>query len=180
MKICLFPAFCLISVNLAAQTGQSADTVCWDEGYHLTWTDFKGEPLEFTGLGAEATCFLFANFERTTAFSKLIFHVNAVFDRTSSWVNPKAKSESGLVYFRLMFDLYEVHARQLRKELAETRFGLDPNPLFRKKYNNAMNTLMNEFNEFRKETKMGTDKLALYSWKSRIAKELGDLKDYAE
>ncbi|MBN2215472.1 MAG: hypothetical protein JW723_14660 [Bacteroidales bacterium] len=79
-----------------------------------------------------------------------------------------------------MFDLYEVHARKLRKELSETRFGIDPNPLFQSKYNNAMNALTNEFNEFRKQTKMGTDKMALYGWKSRIAKEPDDLKDYAE
>ena len=180
MKTSLFFAFCLVSGNLAAQAGQPADSVCWNENYQLTWSDFKEEPLEFTGLGAEATCYLLANFQRATAFSKIKFHVNAVFDRTNSWVNPKAKTESGLVYFRLMFDLYEVHARGLRKELEETRFGLDPNPLFQEKYNDAMNSLMNEFNEFRKQTKMGTDKMALYSWKSRIAKELDDLKDYAD
>ncbi len=163
-----------------AQINTSADAIHWNKNYQLSWTDFQGEPMDFSGLGAEATCFLFANYTRATAFSKLKFHIEAVFDRSKSWVSPKAKSDLGLTYFRLMFDLYELHARQLRKELSETKFGIDPNPLFQEKYNNTMQALTDEFNEFRKQTKMGTDKAALDYWNNKIFVASDRLKEYME
>ena len=167
-------------ISLHAQNDYHADTIIWDENFTLTWSDFRGEPMDFSGLGAESTCFLFANYARTTAFSKLKFTVMAVFDRSKSWVSPKAKSEMALNYFRLMFDLYELHARQLRKELSETKFPLNPDPLFQQKYNNAMTELNNEFYEFRKDTKMGTDINALKLWKIKISDGLLSLKNFSE
>ncbi|MBN2610935.1 MAG: hypothetical protein JXB00_05220 [Bacteroidales bacterium] len=171
----------LTTANLAfGQNQQTSDTITWSEEYRLTWMDFRGEPLEFTGLGAEATCFLFASYSRPTAFSKIKCNVSAVFDRSKSWASLKAKNELALNYFRLMFDLYELHARKLRKDFSETKFPLDPNPLFQQKYNNAMTGLTNEFNEFRKQTKMGTDSEALKFWKDKVAKDLGEYNGYLE
>lgn len=167
--------------NLAfGQNYQTSDTIIWSEEYRLTWMDFRGEPMDFTGLGSEATCFLFANYSRPTAFSKIQCNVSAVFDRSKSWVSPMAKNELALTYFRLMFDLYELHARKLRKDFSETKFPLDPNSLFQQKYNNAMTGLTNEFNEFRKQTKMGTDTEALKHWKDKISRALDELNVYIE
>ncbi|MFO7657440.1 MAG: hypothetical protein R6W78_10260 [Bacteroidales bacterium] len=171
----------LTTANLAfGQNQQTSDTITWSEEYRLTWMDFRGEPLEFTGLGAEATCFLFASYSRPTAFSKVKCKVNAVFDRSKSWVSPKAKNELALTWFGLMFDLYELHARKLRKDFSETKFPTDPDPLFQQKYNNAMTNLTNEFNELRKQTKMGTDSEALKYWKDKISKTLDELSVFSE
>ena len=160
------------------QTTVSNDTIQWQESRPLTWDDFKGEPMEGLGLMGEAFCMNLANFARPNAFQKAKFNVVAIFDRTKSWIDADAKSEAGLTYFQVMFNIYEVHARNLRKDLATSKFGYDPTPLFQEKYNNSMTNLINEFNQFRRETKMGADSNALMTWKIRVEEELKMLDEY--
>lgn len=160
------------------QTGQINDTLHWNESRRLTWADFKGEALEYTGFAGECFCMNLANFERPNFFSKTTFTVISVFDRSKSWVSPKTKNGIGLLFFQTMFDLYELHARELRKELSGTKFGADPTAVFQEKYNTSMTALTNEYNEFRKETKLGQDSDALLRWARKVKEGLNSLNDY--
>lgn len=160
------------------QTATSNDTLHWQASRPLTWDDFKGEPIEGIGMAGEAFCMNLANFNRPNAFKKTKFTVLAIFDRTKSWIDPEAKAESLLAYFQVMFNIYEVHARYLRKDLAESKFGYDPTPLFQEKYNASMTKLMNQFNQFRRETKMGRDQKKVEEWKLKIEEELDSLASF--
>ncbi|WP_127122463.1 hypothetical protein [Chryseotalea sanaruensis] len=160
------------------QTIVSNDTLQWRESRPITWDDFKGEPMEGLGLAGEIFCMNLANFERPNAFQKTKFKVVAIFDRTKSWIDSNARTETGLIYFLVMFNIYEVHARSLRRDLATSKFGYDPTPLFQEKYNNSMTNLANEFNQFRRETKMGADVSALMTWKKRVEEELITLEEF--
>ena len=134
--------------------------------------------MEGVGVNGEVFCMTIANFERPNAFQKTKFKVVAIFDRTKSWINNDDKSDIGLTYFQVSFNIYEVHARNLRMDLATSKFGLDPTPLFQEKYNNSMTNLTSEFNQFRRETKMGIDVNALTNWKAKVDEELRALDEY--
>jgi len=178
MRISLTIACLILAWQTFGQTNLANDTLQWNENKKLSWNDFKGEPLDYTGFQGEAFCMNMANYERPNMFSKTTFTVTAVFDRTKSWVNPKAKTDHGLLYFQVMFDLYELHARELKKELSETNLGNDPNAIFQEKYNHSMTALTNEFNEFRKETKLGQDSNALTEWYKKTQEKLINLDNY--
>ena len=178
MRITLIITGLLLAYQTFAQSNQPNDTLHWNENRKLSWDDFKGEPLDYTGFQGEAFCMNLANYERPNAFSKTTFKVTAVFDRTKSWVNPKAKTDLGLLYFQVMFDLFELHARELIKELSEANLGNDPNTIFQEKYNNSMTALTNEFNEFRKDTKLGQDSNALTDWYKKTQEKLKLLDNY--
>jgi hypothetical protein len=178
MRISLTIAGLILAFQAFAQSNLPNDTLHWNENRKLSWNDFRGEPLEYTGFQGEAFCLNLANYERPNAFSKTSYKVTAVFDRTKSWVNPKAKTDIGLVYFQVMFDLYELHARELKKELYETNTGNDPNAIFQEKYNNSMTALLNEFNEFRKATRLGQDSNALTDWHKKTQEKLKLLDNY--
>ena len=178
MRISLTIASLILVMQTFGQTNQPNDTLQWNENQKLSWNDFKGEPLDYTGFQGEAFCMILANYERPNIFAKTTFKVTAVFDRTKSWVNPKAKTDNGLLYFQIMFDLYELHARELKKDLSETDLGNDPNGVFQQKYNSSMTSLSNEFNEFRKETKLGQDSNALTVWYKRTQEKLILLYNY--
>jgi hypothetical protein len=169
--------FCALS-NAKAQGNVKNDTLHWNVNKPLTWNDFKGDAIEGIGLVGEVFCMNLANFERANAFQKTKFKVVAIFDRTKSWIEKDAKVDQALLYFQVMFNIYEVHARALRKDLATSKFGYDPTNLFQEKYNNSMTNLTNEFNQYRKETKMGIDSTALVDWKIKVELELNDLKDF--
>lgn len=178
MKIAISIAGIVLAFQMSAQSNHPNDTLHWNENRKLSWHDFRGEPLDYTGFTGEAFCMNMANFERPHAFAKTAFQVTAVFDRTKSWVNPESMTDIGLLYFQVMFDLYELHARKLRKELSETKFGRDPNAVFQEKYNNSMTALTNEYNEFRKETKLGGDESAVRDWFDRTREKLTLLDAY--
>ena len=178
MRISLTIACLLLVWQTFGQTNLPNDTLQWNENQKLSWNDFKGDPLDYTGFQGEAFCMNLANYERPNIFAKTTFKVTAVFDRTKSWVNPKAKTDNGLLYFQIMFDLYELYARELKKELSETDFGNDPNGVFQQKYNSSMTSLTNEFNEFRKETKLGQDSNALTVWYKKTQEKLTLLDNY--
>jgi len=168
----------LLLAMLVSAKAQTNDTLQWNENRPLTWDDFRGEPMEGIALNGEAFCMNQANFERPNIFQKTKFKVVAIFDRTKSWINKDFKSDIALTYFQVMFDIYEVHARSLRRDLSTSKFGADPNPQFQEKYNDSMTNLINEFNQFRKETKLGADTKALMTWKEKVNEELKALDNY--
>lgn len=178
MRISLTFVSLILACQAFAQSNPPNDTLHWNENRRLTWNDFKGESLDYTGFHGEAFCMNMADYERPNVFSKTTFTVTAVFDRTKSWVNPDAKTDLGLLYFQIMFDLYELHARELKKELTETDLGNAPNEVFQQKYNSSMTSLTNEFNEFRKETKLGQDSNALTAWHRKTQEKLRLLDNY--
>ena len=178
MKYLFAAIFAFSFLHSRAQATISNDTLHWNESRPLTWDDFKAEPMEGVGLMGEVFCMNSANYNRPNAFQKSRFKVVAIFDRTKSWINDEAKSDAGLLYFQVVFNIYEVHARSLRKDLATSKFGMDPAPQFQEKYNTSMTNLTNEYNQFRRETKMGVDKDALTAWNTKVLDELKALEEY--
>lgn len=156
---------------------KTADTIHWKESKPLTWEDFKGKPKAETMTG-EGFCMLQAKYEKPNPIKKTRQKVFAVWDRGKSWISPKAKTASDLLYYQVLFNIYELHARKLRKEFNETKFGLDPDKIFQQKYNAAMDALTEKSREFRNETSEGADAEALKKWDARVKKELKELDQF--
>lgn len=154
------------------------DTLHWKESKPLSWADFKGKPK--TGMSGEAFCQLDANYEKPNPLKKTKFKIYAVWDKKKSWIAPGSKTEDELLYYQILFSIYEVHARKLRKEFSETKFGLNPEAEFRTKYNAATENITDETNEYRDETKEGEDKAAVKKWDDKIKKEIKDLEKFHE
>jgi hypothetical protein len=178
MRIKMIVAGLFIVLCLNGQNKVPNDTIHWNENRKLSWSDFKGEPHLYYGLAGEAFCMNSGYYDRPNAFAKTNYHVYTVFDRTISWVNPDAKNDYVLLYFQVMFNLYEKHARELRKELTEKNSGKDINSFFQEKYNVSMTALSDEFNEFRNDTRIGQDKGALLRWDKQVQADLKLLENY--
>jgi|WetSurMetagenome_2_1015567.scaffolds.fasta_scaffold00609_13 hypothetical protein len=178
MKLKLILSGLLISCFVYGQEKTPNDTIHWSENRKISWDDFKGKPQIYTGFIGEAFCMNAGFYDKPNALSEINFRVYSIFDRTKSWVNPEARSEYGLLYFQVMFNIYEKHARMLRKTLSETKFGKDVNSVFMIKYNDSMTALSDEFNEFRNDTRMGQDKGALLRWDKQVQADLKLLEKY--
>lgn len=158
----------------------SSDTLHWKANRLLTWDDFKGKPVEGIGFFGEALCQNAANFQKLTGFSKTQTYVHAVFDRRNSWIDPAKKSDQGLLYFQVMFNLFEAHARELRKALQETKLGFNPTRKFEELHGISMSKLADEYSLFRQETKAGSDPVALERWNSKISERLNSLQGWPD
>ncbi|MCA0446099.1 MAG: hypothetical protein LCH54_07710 [Bacteroidetes bacterium] len=178
MRTFFFGLLFVLSTKTYGQSSTLSDTLHWSENRSLGWADFKGETIDGIGFTGEVFCLIIANFERPDNSKKTKFTVFAIFDKTKSWISPEGKTNSALKYFQILFDIYEVHARHLRKELEQSETEADVNVVFQEKYNRSMTNLTTEFNIFRKETKLGKDKKILLKWKKKVEDELQSLEAY--
>lgn len=173
----LFSSILLATTSASCQTNTN-DTLHWNENRPISFADFKGESMEFTGFIGENFCMLSANYYRPNTFARTDYIVEAIWDRNKSWIAESAKNEEVLRFFQVSFDIYELHARSLRKKCLELPRNSDPTKLLQPMYNEAMTSLMEEYNLFRKDTKMGQDTDAVIAWKDAINVKLQELQDY--
>ena len=101
-------------VNAPVVENIVVDQVSWSVNRRLSWEDFKGNPdhnnphhaLTAANLAVNAVC-------KDKGFT---YQVNCVFLANESWSKNK-ESEKLLKHEQLHFDLTEVHARLLRRQL---------------------------------------------------------------
>lgn len=157
----------------------SNDTIHWASYRKLDWNDFKGSSIDVQGLSGQALMVILANFQKLNLFFPVKTHVVTVFDRKNSWVTDAGKTDQSLKYYQVMFDLYEVYARKLRKDFKETKFGMDPNKVFQEKYESELSDLSDRNKQYMQETKLGTDADALKKWEDEVHRELQELSKYS-
>ena len=154
------------------------DTLHWKENKPLLWTDFKGKPK--AGMSGEAFCMIEAKYEKPNPLKKIKFKISAVWDKGKSWIAPISKTDDEFLYYQVLFNIYEVNARRLRKEFSEAKFGMDPEKTFREKYNQADASLTDECRDFRDETNEGGETEELNKWDEKVKKELKELEQFHE
>jgi hypothetical protein len=161
------------AVNVPSATtavAVSNEHVAWSANRKLSWEDFRGIPesdnphhaLTAANLAVEARC----------KDNKFYYEVKCVFLPTESWSKNK-QSAKLLAHEQLHFDLTEVHARQLRKNLKE--LGLSCGNL-----KSDLNTTVGaafkawkaEQDEFDKISRHGLDAQTQLAWEQNIARRL--------
>ena len=91
----------------------------WKPTARLSWEDFKGSPdYESENVALTNTSIqLEYGYDKTS----LEFTVKCRFDKTKSWV--KIKNDDVLNHEQLHFDIAELYARKLRRQLREYKFN---------------------------------------------------------
>jgi hypothetical protein len=105
MKSILTALSLLLVLSGNAQVKVSNDTLHWNANRPLTWNDFKGEPEEGRVLHGQILCVNLAGFQRKSAHHEIQFNSVSVFDRLNSWMPEKDRTELGLSYFQVMFNI---------------------------------------------------------------------------
>ncbi|MCJ8165092.1 DUF922 domain-containing protein [Pontibacter sp. E15-1] len=100
----------------APAAAASMEQVVWSADRRLTWDDFKAVPEAGNPHHALTAANLAVNTKCTQ--NSFTYQVNCVFLPTASWTK-NTRSGKLLRHEQLHFDLTEVYARQLRKELAQ-------------------------------------------------------------
>lgn len=90
------------------------------------------------------------------------------------------QSDVALNYYQVMFNIYELHSRKVRKAYAESRSGTDPDAEFQAIYSRSGTDRSIELNKFKRETKMGQDTTALKDWRKKVDEELKVLEGFAK
>lgn len=168
---------------LACSTGkrsiatENAAAIQWTPDYKLSWADYKGTPARDQGdhIAARTNC------RFGIKINGAHVQVTSEFISTGSSVRPGQQTPSLLTHEQLHFDLCEVYARLLRKELAKaplttTNVAAISRDAFLKYYDAYKQRQI----IYDQETQHGLNAAQQKLWNAQVAKALADLAAYAE
>jgi len=152
----------------------------WSADRKLNWEDYKGTPApdRDTNVAARTSCRFGIRIDTMYASGIRVVVTNEFICHQSS-VRPGRKTPALLAHEQLHFDLCEVYARMLRKQLANTE--LTPANI-----NKVSTDTFLETYKIYKESQWAYDEETLHGlkpqaqahWKERIEKELAALDEY--
>lgn len=150
------------------------EKIPWTETKQLTWDDFRGTPpsgANFVASTNSGMSFSFSYSEKNgkrTIKHSVICH----FYPEQSWFKPDKVSEYILKHEQTHFDISELHARILRKRIAETEFSKDSKKEIEAVYQKTEQERQNLQDQYDLETDHSKNKEEEYRWRQKIANQL--------
>lgn len=155
---------------------QSEQYIEWSSAKRLTWDDYLAQPPTISDAAAITSTALGVEYHLKN--NTLTYSITCRFSKNNSW--GRHKTDYILQHEQGHFDITELFARKLAKQLREYKF----NPRkYQEDVSNIYKTLMDEKEEYQnkydKETDFSRNKPQQEEWLLKIRDELGDLDEYA-
>ncbi len=169
----------LIGIFLLLIGTSSTDTeiIYWTEDYKLTWEDFEGSPrFEYQTISAITSSGI-VHYKGCND-GQIIYKIQAYFEKNESWVKNEARTDHHLIHEQIHFDITELHARKLRKALADRSFKCGEEEAFEEFVSNFINNWQNDQQAYDILTYHSMDKKAQKEWYYKVAMELSLLDNY--
>lgn len=185
----LITLFCGLQVSNGCTTTASQEQckIAWDTDRKLNWSDYQFLSDDYTfdieSNNDHSSAVSFINTEVTYSFDTkngekgLFVTIRVLFDCKNSWV--KNKSDQLLEHEQLHFDISELHARKLRKQLSRKK-------LHKSNYSREVEeikekvwkALDEEQSRLDQGTNFSRDTVAQADWRKKINLELSKLDKY--
>jgi len=157
---------------------EKQDDIPWSAARRLEWSDFSGQP-DGNNVNAALTSskVVFSyNYSSRDGFN---WHIACLFDKNRSWV--RIKNDLILAHEQGHFDITEIYARKLQKQMKNYSFNKDrvqkDVPAIYQAIMQEQNDVQNRYDEQTNHSRTKDKQLA---WLEKIKKELNELKEYAD
>ncbi len=173
MKIKLGLILVLFSTSL-----QVGDTIIWSKEKNLTWKDFQGKvPAQDPHVSLSRVEIRYES--QVDKQGKMTMNIESVFIKNLSWVKQDRKSDHILRHEQYHFNITEVWARKLRKEIVSKKWNTKT---FEKEFNTLFKKMMAQTLKEQKRYDDETNHSKVFAkqseWERDIDTELSNLKDY--
>jgi len=114
----------VLFLNLGLINSQEPEAILWSPDRKLVWDDFKGKPFKTAWAAAITASGISYSFSSVQENGQLVLDItiNSYFYPEESWYQPKLCDSLILSHEQLHFDIAELYARKMRKQVAETTF----------------------------------------------------------
>ncbi|APZ46372.1 hypothetical protein BW723_08705 [Polaribacter reichenbachii] len=178
IKLIFLIVFISVSVNTGAQNKSEKKSITWSKNVKVKKLDFKGKidknSKNIAQTGANIIIVPYAK-----KGGKYLYRVLAKFYKYKSWIN--TNSELILNHEQLHFDIAELYARKMRKEILKTK--LSNKKIEESDYRRIHKKLFKEYIQYQKKYDLETDFSRSESlqnkWKKFIAQQLSGLEKFA-
>ncbi|TXF79649.1 DUF922 domain-containing protein [Chryseobacterium sp.] len=162
----------------------SAQKIFWKEGAPLVWENFQGIKNETGGDNVVAYTYcgwMYTGMKSTNPNARIDIKLQTVFSPEKSWKDPLKINEEVLNHEQKHFDIAELFARKLRKEIAEKiKTSRDFDRYFKPLYNRYFADYQKFQDRYDGETRHGTNKEKQLEFNTYIAAELNKYQQYQE
>lgn len=149
----------------------------WDASRKLTWTDFTGKPDPLSTNAALTSSGITIEFGMDK--DGLTHTISCRFDKNKSWV--RIKNDYILNHEQGHFDIAEIHARLLHKELSAYTFNRKSfNDDIRDIYNGVMKLHVAAQRNYDLETNHSLDSTQQRLWDAKIHSMLKEYEKYSD
>ncbi len=168
--------FFLFGLSFSAFSQYDPDKIYWiPDG--LTWEDFKAPPVKESKFDANTNAGLSFSWgvKNNNGDIELTYEITSYFNPYLSWVKVESDNDYLLKHEQIHFDITELHARKLRKKLAELNSGnlsKDPKGVLNRIYQAVEKERSNMQLQFDKETRHSLDKDGEARWRHFVRAEL--------
>lgn len=167
--------FLVIFLSVPGQ--QDPEKIFWEEGI-LSWEEFRAEPDKRSTFQANTSAGISYSWGIRNENGRLTlkYEVQSYFNPDGSWVVPESRGSGYLLkHEQLHFDITELHARKLRKNLSKIKvedLGKDPGKTLNEMYEvmEQEKSLMQL--KYDKETNHSIDREAQARWQEYVKREI--------
>lgn len=177
----MYKALLLILSFLCIQT--TDPEMAWSSRYKLQWSDFKGPPNSSSDAAATTASGITFGYRMSETDGKVTnfkAEVTAHFYPDKSWYKPDEVSPHILEHEQLHFDITELHARKLRQQISKLKVSNTVNMELDNSHRQILQELGAMQNAYDAACDYSRKKEEQKLWQETIAKQLLDLKAYAE
>ena len=169
--------FILLTISLVSfAQNKNEELITWSETQKLTWSDYKGKVQP--GNDAAASTATYLGIEYSFNRSGLDYKITCSFSKTRSW--GLHKTDDILAHEQGHFDIAEVFARKLNKQMSEYVFNKNTFKDDLKKIYMTLTTEKDVFqNQYDEETNHSIKKEKQAEWLKKIEGLLKELKVFS-
>lgn len=174
------PILFILSIFLSFITfGQSAgeELISWNEGEKLTWADYKGQVKPGTDAAASTATYLGIEYNfNSKGFG---YKITCNFSKNKSW--GLHKTDYILAHEQGHFDIAEIFARKLNRQMSEYKFNKNTFKDDLKEIYTSITTEKEKMqNEYDKESNHSINKEKQDEWLKKIEQLLIENKGFAD
>ncbi len=153
----------------------------WEAQKPLKWEDFRGIPDNHSGFAATSNTGMSHRYvvDKQGYFVKNSSEVHANFYPNLSWYIPKLINEGTLAHEQTHFDISELHARKLRKAIAEKQFSRNSKSEITAIYRQIEQERREMQTRFDRETKHSVNRERELAWEAYIAQLLHKYRQWS-
>ena len=155
---------------------KSDDYVPWANHRKLNWDDFTMTSPSNTRDAALTTTFVGFSFSKSR--NDITFEIECKFQKSRSW--GRVKTDYILKHEQGHFDIAEIFARKLNKEITEFLAKSKQHEELNKIYTRVMNEKHDMQQEYDDETNHSINKGKQTEWNDKIEEMLEELEDYKD
>jgi len=165
-----------VALSFSASSQNDPEKVLWAQD-GLSWNDFKAAPDKNSRFDANTNAGLSFTWgvKNDNGVIELTYTVISYFNPHLSWVKMDPGNGSLLKHEQLHFDITELHARKLRKKLAEVNpasLTKDPKGVLNRVYLEVEKERKNMQLQFDKDSKHSLDKEGEARWQNFVKAEM--------